>query len=149
MDHCAAPPWAFYEGLRPEGYHAEVECVTIDLSGAFFKAVEEGAPKARIIRLLSPAARERRSGSGATRATAASYAERPNAGSLTGLASPGENAPSNLTASDRGRLSAMQCTNASPCGASLLKEALAWAVEHRQAGPGLRELRLCLVWTTR
>jgi transposase len=147
--HDAATLKAFFEELGPERC-AELECVTIDLSGAFIKAVQEGAPKARIVfdrfhvqRLASDALDQVR------REQLQDLRGTPEGRELFRTRFALLKNPWNLTASERGRLSAVQRTNASLYRAYLLKETLAKALDYRQPARALRELQRWLAWAAR
>ena len=147
--HDAATLQAFFEELGPQRC-AEIECVTIDLSAAFIKAVQEGAPKARIVfdrfhvqRLASDALDQvRREQLQELRGT-------PEGRELFRTRFALLKNPWNLTKSESGRLSAVQRTNAPLYRAYLLKETLAQALDYRQPARAQRELERWLAWASR
>lgn len=147
--HDAATLQAFFEELGAERC-AAIECVTIDLSAAFIKAVQEGAPKARIVfdrfhvqRLASDALDlVRREQLQELRGT-------PEGRELFRTRFALLKNPWNLTKIESGRLSAVQRTNAPLYRAYLLKETLAQALDYRQPARAQRELERWLAWASR
>lgn len=147
--HDSATLKAFFEALGPER-GAKIECVTMDLSAAFIKAVEENAPQAQIVfdrfhvqRLASDALDQVR---------------REQLHELRGTTEGRElfrsrfallKNPWNLNAIETGRLSAVQRTNAPLYRAYLLKETLAKALDYRQPLRAERALRQWLAWAAR
>lgn len=145
----AATLKALFEALGPERC-TQIECVTMDLSAAFIKAVEDSAPQAQIVfdrfhvqRLAGDALDEVR---------------REQLRELRGTAKGRElfqsrfallKNPWNLTASESGRLSQVQRANAPLYRAYLLKETLAKSLDYRQPARAERALKQWLAWAAR
>jgi len=146
----AATLGAFFAALGPERC-AELECVTIDMSGGYRKAVEEHAPQAQIVydrfhvqRLASDAVDEVRR----------SQVRDLGVGSEEGRAIKGTRYallknPWDLTRQEKQKLSELQRTNARLYRAYLLKETLAQALDYRQPGHARRALEDWLAWASR
>lgn len=147
--HDSATLKAFFDELGSERC-AKLERVTIDLSGAFIKAVEECAPQAQIIfdrfhvqRLASDALDEvRREQLRELRGT-------PEGRELYRTRFALLKNPWNLTAMESGRLSKVQRANAPLYRAYLLKETLAKALDYRQPLRAERALTQWLAWAAR
>lgn len=145
----AATLQAFFVELGPERC-AKIECVTSDLSGAFTKAIEEAVPSAKHVfdrfhvqRLASDAVDQvRREQLQELRGTAEGKQLFRSRFALL-------KNPWNLTASEKGRLSAVQRSNASLYRAYLLKETLAQALDYRQPLRAERALKRWLGWAAR
>jgi transposase len=140
---------AFFEDLGPERC-AKLECVTIDLSAAFIKAVEEGAPQAQIVfdrfhvqRLASDALDEVR------REQLRELRDTPEGRELFLTRYALLKNPWILTFIEGERLSAVQRTNAPVYRAYLLKETLAQALDYRQPARAARALEEWLSWASR
>jgi transposase len=139
----------FFEALGPERCK-QIECVTMDLSAAFIKAVEDSAPQARIVfdrfhvqRLASDALDEvRREQLRELRGT-------PEGRELFRTRFALLKNPWNLNAVDSGRLSNVQRANAPLYRAYLLKETLAKALDYRQPLRAERALYQWLAWAAR
>jgi transposase len=147
--HDSATLKAFFDQLGPERC-AKLECVTIDLSGAFIKAVQESAPQAQIVfdrfhvqRLASDALDEVR---------------RQQLRDLRGTDEGRElfrsrfallKNPWNLSEIEQGRLSAVQRSNAPLYRAYLLKETLAKSLDYLQPARAERSLTDWLSWAAR
>ena len=147
--HDSATLKAFFEDLGPERC-AKLECVTIDLSAAFIKAVEEGAPQAQIVfdrfhvqRLASDALDEVR------REQLRELRDTPEGRELFLTRYALLKNPWNLTFIEGERLSAVQRTNAPVYRAYLLKETLAQALDYRQPARAARALEEWLSWASR
>lgn len=140
---------AFFQALGPERC-AQLQCVTIDMSAAFIKAVEESAPNAQIVfdrfhvqRLASDALDEVR---------------RKQVHELRGTSEGRElfrtrfallKNPWNLSAVETDRLSAVERSNAPLYRAYLLKETLARSLDYRQPARAERSLTEWLSWAAR
>jgi transposase len=145
----AATLKAFFEDLGPERC-AAIECVTMDLSAAFIKAVEESAPEAQIVfdrfhvqRLASDALDEVR---------------REQLRELRGMPEGRElfrsrfallKNPWNLSDIEHARLSQVQRANAPLYRAYLLKETLAKSLDYRQPARAQGALAEWLSWASR
>lgn len=147
--HDSATLKAFFEDLGPERC-AKIQCVTIDLSAAFIKAVQEGAPQARIVfdrfhvqRLASDALDEVR------REQLRDLRGSPEGRQLFRTRFALLKNPWNLSYIEQGRLSEVQRTNAPLYRAYLLKETLAKALDYRQPARAKRELQDWLAWASR
>jgi transposase len=147
--HDSATLKAFFDELGTERC-ARLECVTIDLSAAFIKAVEESAPQAQIVfdrfhvqRLASDAVDEVR------RAQLRELRGTDEGRQLFRSRFALLKNPWNLTATEQGRLSAVQRTNAPLYRAYLLKETLAKSLDYRQPARAARSLGDWLSWAAR
>lgn len=145
----AATLGAFFEHLGPERC-AKLECVTMDLSAAFIKAVKERAPQAQIVfdrfhvqRLASDALDEVR------RTQLRDLRGTPHGRQLFRSRFALLKNPWDLSTSERGRLSTVQRTNAPLYRAYLLKETLAKALDYRQPLRAKRALSEWLAWAAR
>ena len=147
--HDSATLKSFFDELGPERC-AELECVIIDLSAAFIRAVEESAPQAQIVfdrfhvqRLASDALDEvRREQLRELRGT-------PEGHELFRSRFALLKNPWNLTGMERGKLSAVQRTNAPLYRAYLLKETLAKSLDYRQPARAERSITDWLTWAAR
>lgn len=147
--HDSATLKAFFDELGRKRC-AKLECVTIDLSKAFIKAVEESAPQAQIVfdrfhvqRLASDALDEVRRGQ--LRALRGTDEGRELFRTRFALLKN----PWNLTDIEEGRLSAVQRSNVPLYRAYLLKETLAHALDYRQPARAKRALSDWLSWAAR
>ena len=139
----------FSEDLGEEGC-AELECVTIDLSAGFIKAVQEHAPQAQIVfdrfhvqRLASDALDEvRRSQQRELRGTDEERVLRHTRYALL-------KSPWNLTPMEEGKLADVQQANERLYRAYLLKETLARSLDYLQPWRAERSLREWLSWASR
>jgi transposase len=139
----------FFDELGEEAC-ARIEHITIDLSQAFIKAVQECAPNAQIVfdrfhvqRLASDALDEVR------RTQQRELKGTPEGKLLFKTRYTLLKSPWNLTATERGRLSGVQKTNAPLYRAYLLKETLAKALDYLQPKRAERELDAWLAWASR
>lgn len=140
---------AFFDELGPERC-AKIECVSMDLSAAFIKAAKESAPQARIVfdrfhvqRLASDALDEvRREQLRELRGT-------PEGRELFRSRFALLKNPWNLTATETGKLSNVQRTNAPLYRAYLLKETLAKSLEYRQPARAEHALKRWIAWAVR
>lgn len=147
--HDSATLKALFDDLGPERC-AKLECVTMDLSAAFIKAVEESAPQAQIVfdrfhvqRLASDALDEvRREQLRELRGT-------PEGRDLFRTRFALLKNPWNLSATETGRLSTVQRANAPLYRAYLLKETLAKSLDYRQPARAERALTQWLAWAAR
>jgi transposase len=140
---------AFFEQLGPERC-ARLECVTMDLSAAYIKAVEESAPQAQIVfdrfhvqRLASDAVDEVR------REQARELRGTPQARELSRTRYALLKNPWDLSRIEQARLSTVQRVNAPLYRAYLLKETLAKALDYRQVGRAEPALRQWIAWAVR
>jgi transposase len=140
---------AFFAELG-EGRAARIESATIDMAGGYRKAIEEHAPKARIVfdrfhvqRLASDALDEVRRAQ--VRFVGLSEKGRAIKHSRFALLKN----PWNLTRKEKERLSDLQRTNAPLYRAYLLKETLAQALDYQQPGHARRALEDWLAWASR
>ena len=147
--HDSATLKAFFDELGPERC-AKIECVTMDLSAAFIKAVEDRVPQARIVfdrfhvqRLASDALDEVR------REQLRDLRGTPEGRDLFRSRFALLKNPWNLTTSESGRLSNVQRANAPLYRAYLLKETLAKALEYQQPLRAERALHEWLAWAAR
>jgi transposase len=145
----AATLKAFFEDLGPDRCK-QIECVTMDLSAAFIKAVEDAAPRAQIVfdrfhvqRLASDALDEVR------REQLRDLRGTPEGKELFRTRFALLKNPWNLNAIESGRLSTVQRANAPLYRAYLLKETLAKALDYRQPLRAERALTQWLDWATR
>jgi len=145
----AATLQALFDKLGPERC-AKIECVTMDLSAAFIKAVEESAPRAQIVfdrfhvqRLASDALDEvRREQLREVRGT-------PDGRALFRTRYALLKNPWNLNSIENGKLSAVQRTNAPLYRAYLLKETLAKSLDYRQPARAEYALTRWISWAAR
>lgn len=145
----AATLQAFFDKLGPERC-AKIECVTMDLSAAFIKAVEESAPRAQIVfdrfhvqRLASNALDEvRREQLREVRGT-------PDGRALFRTRYALLKNPWNLNSIENEKLSAVQRTNAPLYRAYLLKETLAKSLDYRQPARAEHALTRWISWAAR
>jgi transposase len=136
----------FFAELGPERA-AKIESVTIDMSAAFIQAVQEGAPKARLIfdrfhvqRLAHDALDEvRREQMRDLRGTDEGAAIKKTRFAL-------QKNPWNLTQPEHERLASVQRNNRPLYRAYLLKETLAKALSGRQPGVARRKLNDWISW---
>jgi transposase len=140
---------AFFEQLGPERC-ARLECVTMDLSAAYIKAVEESAPQTQIVfdrfhvqRLASDAVDEVR------REQARELRGTPEARELSRTRYALLKNPWDLSRIEQARLSTVQRVNAPLYRAYLLKETLAKALDYRQVGRAEPALRQWIAWAVR
>ncbi len=141
---------AFFTLLGPERCRA-IETVTLDLSGAYVKAVREALPHAEIVfdrfhvqRLATEALEEIR------RSLVRALASDPDAArAVKGTRFVLLKNPRNLSRSQRRKLSEVQLTNQRLYRAYLLKETLAQALDYRQPGRARQALEEWLAWATR
>lgn len=138
----------FFDALGPERC-ALLEMVTIDMSGAYIKAVTEASPQARLIfdrfhvqRLAHDALdevrrEEVRQASGADKAA------------LKKTRWPLQKNPWNLTRIERTKLTTVQQTNLRLYRAYLLKESLLAILDGRQINVAKAKLREWLAWAQR
>jgi transposase len=147
--HSAETLAAFFAELG-EGRAARIESATIDMAGGYRKAVEEHAPKARIVfdrfhvqRLASDALDEVRRAQ--VRFVGLTEKGRAIKHSRFALLKN----PWNLTRKEKEKLSDLQRTNAPLYRAYLLKETLAQALDYQQPGHARRALEDWLAWASR
>jgi transposase len=147
--HDSAALKTFFDRLGPERCK-KIECVTMDMSAAFIKSVEEAAPKAQIVfdrfhvqRLASDALDEvRREQLREMRGT-------PEGRELFRSRFALLKNPWNLTDTEGGKLSAVQRTNAPLYRAYLLKETLAKSLDYRQPARAEKSLKAWMSWAAR
>jgi transposase len=140
---------AFFDELGPARC-AQLECVTMDLSAAYIKAVEECAPQAQIVfdrfhvqRLASDAVDEvRREQLHELRGT-------PEGRDLFRTRFALLKSPWNLTHTERAKLSTVQRVNAPLYRGYLLNVTLAKALDYRQVGRAEPALRNWISWAVR
>jgi transposase len=145
----AATLTTFFDELGPQR-SARIRCVTMDLSAAFIKAVEECAPQAQIVfdrfhvqRLASDALDEVR------RQQVRDLRDTPEGKVLLRSRYALLKNPWNLHALEAGRLSQVQRANAPLYRAYLLKETLAKALDYRQSARAERALIQWIAWARR
>lgn len=139
----------FFDELGPERC-AELECVTMDMSAAYIKAVEESAPQAQIVfdrfhvqRLAGDALDEVR------RELVRELRGTPEGRDLARTRFALLKNAWNLTRTEQTRLSTVQRVNAPLYRAYLLKETLAKALDYRQVGRAEPALREWIAWAER
>ena len=145
----AATLRAFFAQLGPPRC-AALEAVTIDMSGAYIKAVTEASPQARIVfdrfhvqRLAHDALDKVRR----KEVRAVDDPEERKALKNTRFAL--QKSPWNLTAIEAGKLADVQRTNAPIYRAYLLKESLAEILDRRQQHVARRLLEAWIAWAHR
>ena len=145
----AATLAAFFEQLGPERA-AAIELVTIDMSGAYIKAVTEQVPKARLVfdrfhveRLAHEALDEvRREQMRELEDDAVRRATKNTRYAL-------RKSPWNLTGLEREKLACLERRNKTLYRAYLLKESLAAILGRRQVGVARRKLAEWIAWAAR
>ena len=136
---------AFFKALGAERC-ARLEAVTIDMSGAYIKAVSEASPQAQIIfdrfhvqRLAHDAVDE-------VRREEVRNAEAADKPKLKGTRWPLQKNPWNLTGFEKAKLVTLEQTNAPIYRAYLLKESLLAVLQGRQVNVASRKLDEWLAW---
>lgn len=136
---------AFFKALGPERC-AQLEAVTIDMSGAYIKAVTEASPQAQIIfdrfhvqRLAHEAVDE-------VRREEVRKAKAADKGKLKNTRWSLHKNPWNLTPLEREKLTMLEETNAPIYRAYLLKESLLAILDRRQVNVAARKLDEWLAW---
>jgi transposase len=139
---------SFFDALGERA--AEIESVTIDMSGGYRKAIEERAPQAQIIydrfhiqQLVSDALDEVR------RAQVRTLGLTEEGKAIKGSRFSLLKNPWDLSRREKETLSELQRTNARLYRAYLLKETLAQALDYRQPGHARRALEDWLAWASR
>lgn len=140
---------AFFEELGPERA-GNLEAVTIDMSGAYIKAVTEASPEAQIIfdrfhvqRLAHDALDEVR------RAEVNEAIEEDERRGVKNTRWTLQKNPWNLTRVERERLSALPKANRRLYRAYMLKEALIAVLDRRQVNVAAKKLREWISWAAR
>jgi transposase len=139
---------SFFDALGERA--AEIESVTIDMSGGYRKAIEERAPQAQIIydrfhiqQLVSDALDEVR------RAQVRTLGLTEEGKAIKGSRFSLLKNPWDLSRREKETLSELQRTNARLYRAYLLKETLAQALDYRQPSHARRALEDWLAWASR
>jgi transposase len=140
---------AFFEELGAERC-AELEAVTIDMSGAYIKAVSEATPEAMVVfdrfhvqRLAHDALDEVR------RAEVREASDEPSRKGLKKSRWALQKNPWNLHQSERQKLAEIQVLNKRLYRAYLLKESLLGILDRRQVNVARRKLEDWLSWASR
>lgn len=139
----------FFKELGPVR-SKRLEAVTIDMSGAYIKAVSEASPQARIIfdrfhvqRLAHDALDQVR------RAEVREVKGTPDASTLKGMRWPLQKSPWNLTPRDHDTLDSLERRNRRLYRAYLLKESLCELLDHADKTDGHKRLDDWMRWARR
>lgn len=144
----AATLESFFQQLG-EARCAKLEAVTIDLSGAYIKAVSEATPDAKIVFDRFHVQRLAHNAVDDVRRAEVREANTADKRGLKNTRWALLKNPWNLTRRERNKLSSLQKTNRRIYRAYLLKEALIAVLERRQINVARRELDDWLAWARR
>jgi transposase len=145
----AATVMEFFDALGPERA-ARIEVVTIDMSGAYIKAVTEAAPSARIVFDRFHVQRLAHDALDQVRRDQVSVLQDPEAQSaLKGTRFALQKNPWNLTLLEGQKVAEVQRTNRPLYRAYLLKETLAAILDRRQVNVARAKLAEWIQWATR